>query len=378
MKFLNILTLILSGVACSAFVKNERENSGDERRLGMPDSVRMSFYEMEKGGKKGGKKGHKDGKKGGGGKGGKGDTGDYGGNGMAPAASPVADCGTPTCGETPTCDSDTPGCGEALSPASPVATPVIAPTCNTTVGCGAPVASPAYAEAPSMSDGSGEGSGKGSGEGSGMGSGKGSDKGSGKGSGKGYDKGSVEGKKGGKKDSGSGKGDGNMAPATSPTSDGACGCEIQEIELDFTMLPYNISVGVTSGASTSEVGTVFIFNDPLYDLNLTILDGTFVGGLCHKTQLTQPVGSASTLVGGGYCFFTFTVSDGDSSVTFNAAGEVFDVLGGTLAVTGGTGALAGAYGEVEITPVYETNSLVDYFSEASLYIGAASLFVPLF
>lgn len=64
------------------------------------------------------------------------------------------------------------------------------------------------------------------------------------------------------------------------------------------------------------------------------------------------VGSTSTLVGRGYCFFIFTVSDGNASVTFNAAGEVFDLLGGTLAVTGGTGALAGAYGEVElITPV---------------------------
>ena len=192
------------------------------------------------------------------------------------------------------------------------------------------------------------------------------------------------GKGGGKKGhdkGGGGKGGGvapSVAPPGGPPTPGGCGCEVDEIELDFTMLPYNMSVGVAAGADVSSVGTVFIYNDPLYDTNLTILDGTFVGGLCHKTQLTQPIGSDTTLVGSGYCFFTFTVSDGNASVTFNAAGEVFDVLGGTLAITGGTGALTGAYGEVELTPVYESETLVDFFSEASLYIGAASLFVPLF
>ena len=361
MKFLRILTLIYSAVACSAFLEESAADviegvatSKRQRGLnGLPQSVRMSFYEMEKGGKKGGKK---DGKKGG--KGGKGSTTGKGdGKGMeAPAMSPVEDC-----------PEDTPGCGVALSPAL---SPVASPDCGdgSTPGCGEPVASPAFSPTSEGKYNGGGGSGKGGGKGGGGKKGDGG-KGGKKGDG-GKGKGSGDYPGGGK------KGGPSPSAPSAPTSPGECGCEVDEIELDFSMLPYNLTVGVSPGASTSSVGTVFIFNDVLFDLNLTVLPGTFVGGLCHKTQLTQPAGSL--LVGSGYCFFTFTVSDSNSSVTFNAAGEVFDNLGGTLAITGGTGALTGAYGEVELTPVYQTEDLVDFFTEASLYIGAASLFVPLF
>jgi hypothetical protein len=144
------------------------------------------------------------------------------------------------------------------------------------------------------------------------------------------------------------------------------------------MLPPNATVPVAPGAPDSTIGTIFIYNDALFDLNLTALPGTFIAGFCQRTQLTQNVGSDNTLVGGGYCFFTMTVSDGITSVTFNAVGEVFDVLGGTLSITGGTGDLSGVYGEVELVPVYQTQDQVDFFTEATLYVGTATLFVPSF
>jgi hypothetical protein len=189
--------------------------------------------------------------------------------------------------------------------------------------------------------------------------------------------GKKDGKKGGKKGYDK-SGKVGMGPTPAPAGDGTCGCEIDSVKLDFTMLPYNISVPISPNAAESEIGTVFIFNDPIFDLNLTVLDGTFVGGLCTKTQVTQNAGASTTIVGGGYCFFTYTVSNGNTSVTFNAAGEVFDVLGGTLSIEGGTGELSGSYGEVELTPVYQEESQTDFFLEASLYVGGASLFVPLF
>ncbi|KAI2506708.1 hypothetical protein MHU86_7709 [Fragilaria crotonensis] len=95
------------------------------------------------------------------------------------------------------------------------------------------------------------------------------------------------------------------APKSPPTNPPTPAPQVGNIDLDFTMLPYNVSVVAPSATRASSIGSTFIFNDPLYDLNLTVLDGTLVGGLCHKTQLSQPVGSTSTLVGGGYCFFTF-------------------------------------------------------------------------
>ena len=148
--------------------------------------------------------------------------------------------------------------------------------------------------------------------------------------------------------------------------------------LDFVMLSPDATVPVSVGVPDTTIGTVFIYNDALFDLNLTALPGTFVAGLCTRTQLTQNVGGDNTLVGGGYCHFTFTVSDGVTSVSFNAAGEVFDVLGGTLSVAGGTGELVGVYGEVELVPVYQETNQIDFFTEASVYVGTASLFVPLF
>ena len=360
MKFPKILTILLQVIAATALtgdvvqeaaidamasdpnVGKDALNKHQRRELiKIPGSVRMSFYEYEKGGKKGGKKGHGEGK----GKGAAAPTAPV----ESSPSSPVGCVGAPT-------DTDTPGCGEAVSPnMSPVA------DCETEEGCGSPVTAPSLT--PPIMGGYGKGGGKGGGKKGPSGKkaadgGKGHGKG---GSGKGYGK----------------KSGGGNSPSTSPT--GECGCEVDEIELDFLMFPYNTSVPVSSGSSLSTIGTVFIFSDVLLDVNTTQpLPGTFVGGLCHKTKLATGAGTDLTDVGGGYCFFTFTVSSGDATVTFTAQGEIFDVLGGTLAITGGTGELTGTYGEVELTPIYEEETDVDIFAEASLYIGAASLYVPLF
>lgn len=333
MELLRLITLLLAAATCSADIRGrpkyaevyEVEVDEDHRALKGASGFKggTSFRNNDKG------------KKGGG----------MGKTIYAPAGSPViapaAGCNTPAC-MVPTVTAPTPcgagGCGN--------------PTMCTGRGCGSP--------------------GKGN-------AGKGVGKGSGGGK-----KGGIFGKKGGSslggKKGGYGKGTpscpgGNCPPNNNNTG---CGCRIDQVELDFVMLPPNATVPVAPNLPASTIGTVFIYNDALFDLNLTALPGTFIAGLCHRTQLTQNAGGDNTLVGGGYCHFTFTVSDGTTSVTFNAAGEVFDVLGGTLALTGGTGELTGTYGEVEIVPVYETEAQIDFFTQASLYVGSASLFVPLF
>lgn len=142
------------------------------------------------------------------------------------------------------------------------------------------------------------------------------------------------------------------------------------------MLRPNATIPVAPNTEASLVGTVFIYLDSLFDFNLTVLEGNFVSGYCHRTLQLQQLGPNNTLVGQGYCHYTFTVTDGTNAVTFNGAGEVFDISGGTLAITGGTGALQGVFGEVEIVPFYEVNTQSDYFLEAALYVGRATLNVP--
>jgi len=205
---------------------------------------------------------------------------------------------------------------------------------------------------------------------------------SGKGSGKGK---SGKGKSGKGGKGGKGKYHFNV-PASSPVSSpspgpgsgggGGC-CDVNVVELDFVMVPPNATVPVSTGLPASTIGTVFIYQDSLFDTDLVPLEGTFVAGLCTRTQLFQNIAPGNDLVGAGYCQFTFTVSDGMSSVTFNAVGELFDVLGGTLAVTGGTGALQGVYGEVEIVPFYQVPTQTDLFTEAAVYVASATLIDPL-
>ena len=338
MKLLRLLTLLLSAAVCSAAIRGEVEDSVDDFGEEYEMDEEQDNRELKKGGR-GGANNYFYGKGGMGGKGGGGKKGGY-----TPAASPVytpstsaGGCGTPTCG-TPTCG--TPGCGNVVT-------------------------------APVFYSGSGKGGGK-SGKKGGYGFGKGGNGKSGK-------------KGGGLLGKGVGKGGGfNPAPSPAgspagpPAGPGTCGCDYDEVTLEFVMLSPNATVPVSVGVPDTTIGSVFIYNDALFDLNLTALPGTFVAGLCTRTQLTQNVGEDNTLVGGGYCHFTFTVSDGVTSVSFNAAGEVFDVLGGTLSVAGGTGELVGVYGEVELVPVYQETNQIDFFTEASVYVGTASLFVPLF
>ena len=175
-------------------------------------------------------------------------------------------------------------------------------------------------------------------------------------------------------------GSGMMNPA--PGNGGCGGCTgVDVADIDFVMLPPTTVIPTAVAPielrqAQDGIGAVYIFQDSLFDLNLTALNGTFVAGLCTRTQQLQVIGNNNTLVGAGYCQFTFTVSDGLSAVTFNAQGEIFDVLGGTLAINGGTGALRGAYGELELVPFYAETAQTDVFIEAALYVGAGQLIVP--
>ena len=149
------------------------------------------------------------------------------------------------------------------------------------------------------------------------------------------------------------------------------------VELEFVQLPPNATVPIATNVSSNTIGTVFVYNDVLLDYNLTVINGTFVTGVCTRTQTVLNLGGNNSVVGAGYCHYTYTISDGNRVVTFNAVGEVLDIFGGTLAITGGTGVLQGAYGEVQIVPTYTTDPPVniDLFVDAVAYVGVATLFV---
>lgn len=156
---------------------------------------------------------------------------------------------------------------------------------------------------------------------------------------------------------------------------GNCGCDPTPLAVQFVMLRANNTVTIAPGVDLATVGSTFVYLDELFDFNVTVIPGNFVSGYCHRLLPLVLVTGGSGVAGQGYCHFTFTITDGTNSVTFNAAGEVFDVAGGILTITGGTGALQGVYGQAEIVPFFENNG-ADFFLEPTLYTVSATLLVP--
>ncbi len=146
-------------------------------------------------------------------------------------------------------------------------------------------------------------------------------------------------------------------------------------EVKFFQLPASATVYTNSTSPDPQaLGTVFIYNDVLYDQNtLTQINNTFVSGLCTRTQQRQDLGNGQFIVGAGYCSFTYTLVDSNNNTaTFNTAGEVFDQFGGVLGVQGGTAALVGVYGQIQLSPVTVTNTSTtpydgDFFTGATGY-----------
>jgi hypothetical protein len=180
--------------------------------------------------------------------------------------------------------------------------------------------------------------------------------------------------KGGSKGS---KGSGGCTGCCSGTGGGGGG-NGTVLELQLIMLPPNATIPVASGSATTQIGTTFIYNDALLDLNATVLNGAFVTGYCHRIQALVGTTTADLQEGTGYCHFTWTITDSAGIVvTFNGAGEVVDRIGGTLAITGGTGALQGVGGEVEILPAFNSVSTeFDFFLQAQFYVAVATLVIP--
>jgi hypothetical protein len=120
-----------------------------------------------------------------------------------------------------------------------------------------------------------------------------------------------------------------------------------------------------------DLGTVYIYNDALLNENIAELEESFATGHCTRTQMRIPVGDVNFVSGGGYCHFTYTLFDGASSYTFNAAGEVFDSFGGVLPVIGGTGdgGFVGVTGVVEVLPFTVTSEGEFVPSDEDVFMG---------
>ena len=119
--------------------------------------------------------------------------------------------------------------------------------------------------------------------------------------------------------------------------------------------------------NAKDLGTVFIFNDNLFNLTtggFMEVETWFATGTCTRTQNLETMG-----VGGGICNFVYTLTDSDNNfATFVANGEVFDGDGGNLSITGGARAFQSAVGEVSITP-YEGQ-----FNDEGELIGLLQIF----
>eukprot|EP00542_Grammatophora_oceanica_P020510 CAMPEP_0194040588 /NCGR_PEP_ID=MMETSP0009_2-20130614/12553_1 /TAXON_ID=210454 /ORGANISM="Grammatophora oceanica, Strain CCMP 410" /LENGTH=335 /DNA_ID=CAMNT_0038683773 /DNA_START=68 /DNA_END=1075 /DNA_ORIENTATION=- len=187
-----------------------------------------------------------------------------------------------------------------------------------------------------------------------------------------------------------GKKGGPYAPYASPSGgkggggNGNCPCPKVEFVLPFIQLTANATILVSTGSSQFDLGTVYLFNDFLFNATddstvLTALLGTFVTGTCTRVQQAEDRGAGEFLAAVGACHFTYTITlDDGGEVAFTASGELADEVGGTLSITGGTGGLIGAEGEVNIVPVYETGAAfpeLDIFADVLYYVAEAVIFV---
>jgi len=148
---------------------------------------------------------------------------------------------------------------------------------------------------------------------------------------------------------------------------------------EFFHFPYNEAVPVSpSSTDLKAEGTVYIFDGSVAEImNVTEVPGTGIAGVCTKIQEVQYVGSQITLLGGGYCHFTYTLSMGITGTidSFSAEGEVFDDLISSLSITGGTGSFALARGDLVIQPGYLDNATgIDFFTDAHLYFVNGTIF----
>mmetsp|Transcript_14378 Transcript_14378/g.23732 ORF Transcript_14378/g.23732 Transcript_14378/m.23732 type:complete len:346 (-) Transcript_14378:2068-3105(-) len=147
----------------------------------------------------------------------------------------------------------------------------------------------------------------------------------------------------------------------------------------FHLAPSSAVPVSSSDAEFDDIGTVFLYGGPLFDVNATMIPNANFTGVCTKTQQAGVIDVNRTLVGGGHCQFTYIMdiaADGIPLTTMNAVGEVFDLAGGVLAITGGTGDLMGAGGEVKVLPLYANGTLLfDFFTQAIVYeVNATMIF----
>lgn len=103
----------------------------------------------------------------------------------------------------------------------------------------------------------------------------------------------------------------------------------------------------TNAGDPTLPGTVFIFERVnILELDgVTPINGTVVSGTCTRTTVGTD--------GGGVCHLVFVDEDGFS---INVNGDLQSPLGGPLAITGGTGGMVGVVGEVDLFPIFETDT----------------------
>ena len=134
--------------------------------------------------------------------------------------------------------------------------------------------------------------------------------------------------------------------------------------------PYEALPVSAEDTDFEDVGTVYLYGGPLYDMDAVEIPLANFTGTCTKTQSKEVEGGSTIRLGGGYCQFTYilqSLEDGTPLVTMDAMGEVMDVTGGVLDITGGTNLLEGVSGEAVIMPLYDDFDETDFFRHAIAY-----------
>lgn len=102
---------------------------------------------------------------------------------------------------------------------------------------------------------------------------------------------------------------------------------------------------ITEPGTPSLPGTLFIFERESVLDDGSPVNGTTVSGTCTRTESADG--------GAGVCNFIFVDDEG---YTLNVNGLLMGYYGSELAVTGGTGGMVGVIGQMDLVPVFESDS----------------------
>lgn len=148
------------------------------------------------------------------------------------------------------------------------------------------------------------------------------------------------------------------------------------VTFNETFFFFTASSSVAAGADTQAPGSMFIFNQPIYQLDGTEVPYVTLSGICTRTVTSDDAG----LGGAGTCQLTFVDTTGNYTIATQGylgldANSASAMTAGSLVITGGSGSMVSVLGEMNVIPMDGDGMFLngDVLADAYAYYVEAAL-----